>query len=500
MTNKLIFSLCLLGTSQAFAHGLIVDPPSRNALCGLTEKPDQASSAHCIDAFENDPQGGYKFMSVLTHTEGRAVVSPLPSNVCGFDSETWQGGATPWDVATSWPGQAAQAGPLDITWNIQWGNHFSDTREFHYWITKPGFVFDPSKALTWDDFEAEPFCVLPYDDSQPNANPAVVANKEAVTFTTTCTLPERSGHQVIYGEWGRNSWTYERFHGCIDLAYSEDTLGTPIATPQQISTPQDTPVSITLSGSDTDGEITSYQILSQPINGTLSGTPPVLSYTPTAGFVGTDNFSFSVTDNEALESAPALVSIDVKSTANTAPKASFDASSQGLAASFDASSSSDAENDTLSYQWDFGDGYTATGVTASHDYEAAGSYAVVLTVSDGLLETSSNQELVITALPPSQAGCEYVIVDQWGSGFNAEVRIINTGEQAINGWQVTWAYSDGSSITQLWNGVLSGDGPYTVSNAAWNAKVEPGQTVSFGFQGSSNGSSEVPVLMGEICQ
>ncbi|WP_246615057.1 PKD domain-containing protein [Agarivorans litoreus] len=68
------------------------------------------------------------------------------------------------------------------------------------------------------------------------------------------------------------------------------------------------------------------------------------------------------------------------------------ASSQGLTASFDASSSSDAENNTLSYQWDFSDGYTDTGVTADHDYGAAGSYAVVLTVSDGLLATNSNHK------------------------------------------------------------------------------------------------------------
>ncbi|MDO6683914.1 MULTISPECIES: lytic polysaccharide monooxygenase [unclassified Agarivorans] len=500
MTNKLILSLCILGSSQAFAHGLIVDPPSRNALCGLTEKPDQATSQHCIDAFANDAQGGYKFMSVLTHAEGRAVVSPLPANVCGFDSETWEGGATPWDAATSWPGQPAQAGPLDITWNISWGNHFSDTREFHYWITKPGFVFDPSKALSWDDFETEPFCVLPYDDNNPNANPAVVSDKEAVTFTTTCTLPERSGHQVVYGEWGRNSWTFERFHGCIDLAYAEDTLGKPIADSQTLATNQDTPLSITLSGSDSNGQIASYQVLSQPANGTLSGTGAALTYTPAAEFVGDDDFSFSVTDNEDLESAPAQISISVKSTANTAPVASFEASSKGLVASFDASASSDPENDALTYQWDFGDGYKASGALASHTYDAAGSYSVLLSVSDGLLETTSSQELVLSALPPTQAGCEYVVVDQWGSGFNAEIRLINTGEQAINGWQVSWAYADGSSVNQLWNGVLSGNGPYTVSNTTWNGTIEPGQTISVGFQGTSNGNLEVPIVSGDICQ
>jgi predicted carbohydrate-binding protein with CBM5 and CBM33 domain len=33
-------------------------------------------------------------------------------------------------------------------------------------------------------------------------------------------VPQRSGRHVIYAEWGRNQWTYERFHGCIDAQFS----------------------------------------------------------------------------------------------------------------------------------------------------------------------------------------------------------------------------------------------------------------------------------------
>lgn len=38
-------------------------------------------------------------------------------------------------------------------------------------------------------------------------------------FHMNCTLPARSGHHVIYAEWGRNQSTNERFHSCIDVAY-----------------------------------------------------------------------------------------------------------------------------------------------------------------------------------------------------------------------------------------------------------------------------------------
>ena len=36
-----------------------------------------------------------------------------------------------------------------------------------------GFQFSTTKALTWDDFETEPFCTVEYDDRKPTANPDV---------------------------------------------------------------------------------------------------------------------------------------------------------------------------------------------------------------------------------------------------------------------------------------------------------------------------------------
>jgi chitin-binding protein len=221
--------LCLLAflANGVSAHGLIQDPPARNWFCGAVTKPDHVANGTaqypvCGNAFTAPGvpfEAGYSFMSVLTHTTGRAGVGPR-TNVCGFNSETWNGAATVWDQPIDWPTVPMTSGQRTFTWNISWGPHFDDTQEFRYWITRPGFVWQTGRALSFSDFEDLPFCTLTYSDANPNANPDVIPNKANQSFATRCTVPARSGRHVIYGEWGRNHFTYERFHSCIDAQFS----------------------------------------------------------------------------------------------------------------------------------------------------------------------------------------------------------------------------------------------------------------------------------------
>jgi len=190
----LIISTLLLITlpNTAFGHGWMEEPPARNQWCGAdpAQRSDNTTIPVCIEAFANDQNGGYQFMSVLTHDVGRQGVTPLPENVCGFNSETWDsynnGNTTPWDLPLDWLTTPISAGPLDITWNITNGPHFDDTEEFVYYLTKPDFQYQVGVPLQWDDFEATPFCKLNYDDSNSTANPAVVAIKAESRFITSC--------------------------------------------------------------------------------------------------------------------------------------------------------------------------------------------------------------------------------------------------------------------------------------------------------------------------
>src|SRR3989442_3536951 len=75
----------------------------------------------------------------------------------------------------------------------------------------------------------------------------------------------------------------------------------------------------------------------------------------------------------------------------------------GAIVSFDASSSSDADGTIVSFEWDFGDQSTGSGVTVTHVYGAEGSYLVslVVTDSDGVPGTASRSLPVgLTNQPP----------------------------------------------------------------------------------------------------
>ncbi len=84
----------------------------------------------------------------------------------------------------------------------------------------------------------------------------------------------------------------------------------PTAIAQAVSTEANSATDITLRGTDVDGDALTYEIVSGPANGALTGTAPNLTYTPNTDFTGQDSFTFSVSDG-SVSSAPAAVSITV---------------------------------------------------------------------------------------------------------------------------------------------------------------------------------------------
>ena len=125
---------------------------------------------------------------------------------------------------------------------------------------------------------------------------------------------------------------------------------------------------------DADGSITSYR---WDYGDGTTGTGQLSSHTYTSA--GTKTVTLTVKDDQG---ATRSMSKPVQVVANLAPTASFTSTANYLKVSLDASTSADSDGTITSYAWNFGDGTSAAGQTATHTYAQAGSYVVSLIVTD----------------------------------------------------------------------------------------------------------------------
>jgi hypothetical protein len=110
----------------------------------------------------------------------------------------------------------------------------------------------------------------------------------------------------------------------VEFAWNviEPSNSPPVANAQYVFVGFDTPRAIALSGSDPEKDPLTFDVLSDPTNGILSGDPPNLTYAPDPGFSGTDSLEFTVSDSE-YTSDPAEVTIFVRSDGAAAPNILF---------------------------------------------------------------------------------------------------------------------------------------------------------------------------------
>jgi PKD repeat protein len=154
-------------------------------------------------------------------------------------------------------------------------------------------------------------------------------------------------------------------------------------------------------------------------------------------------------------------SVLVSQAGNLPPEASFTYSCTDLACEFDGSGSTDPDGSVVSYAWDLGDGTSATGPSPSHTYAAAGTYPVILTVTDNEGATGADSQAVSAGgSPAATMFVQDISLSGKAAGPNrtatAVVTIRDTNGNPVPGATVyaTWSGDDSGSVS----GVTAADG------------------------------------------
>ena len=172
----------------------------------------------------------------------------------------------------------------------------------------------------------------------------------------------------------------------------------------------DTPLASLMLGATSDNQqvLTNAHIV---LGGT--GADRTLTLMPTPGAIGMATVSIGVSDGIYLTTTSFTLTVDTAPVIGSGT-ATPDHTVAGLDVAF-AASATDADGQPLTYTWDFADGSTASGATASHAFATPGVYVVTLTVGDGLLTTSAGVSVTVFAPPLVGTGN-----DGDGDGFSDE--------------------------------------------------------------------------------
>jgi Tol biopolymer transport system component/chitodextrinase len=191
---------------------------------------------------------------------------------------------------------------------------------------------------------------------------------------------------------------------------------------------------------------------------------------------------------------------------NAPPVASFTSACSLLTCSFNASASSDTDGSIASYAWNFGDGTTDSGATASRTYAMGGAHSVTLTVTDNGGATSTYEQTVTVA--PPRVGPRIAYDQCWADHGNWQVQcdthvLVDGSETLLVTWQVGPKWSpDGSriafgggeiSVVNLADGSLT----YLTNHPADDSRPAWTRDGRIAFVSDRDGSIELYVMEGD---
>jgi hypothetical protein len=219
----------------------------------------------------------------------------------------------------------------------------------------------------------------------------------------------------------------------------------PVADNQSITTNEDTAKAITLTANDVDGNTLTYSIVTSPTHGTLSGTPPNVTYAPAANYNGPDSFTFKANDGMA-NSDIATVSITVNAV-NDAPVAN----SQSVTVNQNTAkaitlTANDVDGNTLTYSIVTSPTHgTLSGTPPNVTYTPAANYngsdSITFKANDGTVDSNIATVSITVSSQPSSTN---LALNKPATTDSEQTSVGNTAGKGNDGNSSTrWSANDG---------------------------------------------------------
>jgi len=534
-------AVIVVSIQLVLAHGSMANPISRVFACYLQdpETPDSVACSDVIESSGTQPLNDWNEINLGNAGGNHQALIP--------DGQLCSAGRTKYaafdEARTDW---ARTIMPDSGMYTFLYDAYVPHNNGyFELWVTKDGY--DPTVPLKWSDIEQ--FAVI----QRP---PVVDGNYEM-----TVDLPVgKSGHHVIYSIWQRYD-SQEAFYACSDVWFGTAPTPVPTAAPACLDSTWNSATSydagelvshngatwranwgsagIEPSGTaapwrirshcSSDGSVTPIPPTDVPP--TATDTPGEPTNTPVPPTATTPPISGSCSVDYAIANQwGSGFQADVTVTNNETTAVSgwtldwTHASTQMVTSGWNATIAQTGNAVTVSNpasHWNGNIG--ANGGSVSFGFQATDNGSTVIPTDFILNGVACGDVVVIpppptatsipptatsvpptaTSIPSGSCQVDYVIADDWGSGFTINVTINNTSGSAINGWTLGFDFPGNQQISNAWNASVSQTGAtVTASDSGWNGNIPASGSSTFGFQGSYSGSNSVPAnftVNGETC-
>jgi RHS repeat-associated protein len=427
--------------TATLAQGITVtSAPVTNQAPRITSSPATAATA----------LQPYAYQATATDADNDTLTWALTAAPSGMT-------VVPGTGAITWTPAAALAGTHAVTVQVGDGKGGLDTQTFSVVVaaapanqaphitTTPGTTAMAGQAYSYapaaTDADGD---TLTWTLTQSPVGMAIMPGTGAITWTPgtgqvgaqTVTLSVSDGHGGTDGQ-------------AFAVAVARPPNQAPHITSSAVTSGRATEAySYTVTATDPDSDPLTFALTAAPSGMTIGATTGAISWTPTAQHAGSQSVTVRVNDGRGGSDTQSF-SITVLPAANQAPTPRITGPTTGTVSqslTFDASTSTDPDQDTLTFGWMFGDGATAAGASVTHGYATSGTFTVSLTANDGHGHAPTATRSVVVS-PPANRPPVAVAGGPYSGEAGIPVTLSGTASSDPDGNALTYAWSFGDQGT-----------------------------------------------------